>query len=98
MKANIGKIIREHRINKRMSQSDLAKQIGITSATVSAWELNKIFPPLPTFFELVEILNLPLNLETLEMPPERQEVLHNKKLEKRIENLESKMESLIHCT
>lgn len=60
MKINIGRMIRGARSKKKMPQRILAEQLSVTPATVSAWELNKISPPLPVFFELIDILDLPV--------------------------------------
>jgi len=58
MDINIGKIIKNARLNRNMQQKELAKILGVSSATVSAWELNKIYPSLQIFIKLVEVLDL----------------------------------------
>ena len=41
---NYGKELKAHRESKNISQSELAKKIGVNQATISLWEDNKRTP------------------------------------------------------
>ena len=53
------KILREE---NKMSQADLAKQLGVTQQCVSEWELNKTEPTLTYLCLLADIFNLSLDI------------------------------------
>ena len=65
----IGNFIRELRTKKRLSQKDLANQLGVTVAAVSKWENGKNIPDISNLkaiavlFEvsLTEIINGEIN-------------------------------------
>lgn len=54
----IGKRIRELRLAKNLSQTELAKLIKTTQDTVSLWELGKSYPSLDYIVELTKIFNV----------------------------------------
>ena len=54
----IGKRIRELRLAKKLSQTELAKLIKTTQDTVSLWELGKSYPSLDYIVELTKIFNV----------------------------------------
>lgn len=53
----IGKGIRFYRELKRMSQSDLAKKIGVTQRTISYYESGKRIPPADILKKLAILFN-----------------------------------------
>lgn len=57
----IGKFISECRKNKKITQSELAEQLGVTDRSVSNWENGKNMPDLSLFKPLCEILNITIN-------------------------------------
>ncbi len=57
-KVNIGKIIKQGRIDKNIPQKDLAKELNVTSAALSAWENNRRNPPVQTFILLAKKLDI----------------------------------------
>jgi transcriptional regulator with XRE-family HTH domain len=57
----IGKFISECRKAKRITQSELAEQLGVTDRSVSNWENGKNMPDLSLFKPLCEILNITIN-------------------------------------
>jgi transcriptional regulator with XRE-family HTH domain len=54
----LGFRIKELRTQARLSQSDLAKSIGVTPSTISQVENNQIYPSLPALIKIAEILNV----------------------------------------
>lgn len=57
----IGKFITECRKNKKITQSQLAEQLGVTDRSVSNWENGKNMPDLSLFKPLCEILDITIN-------------------------------------
>lgn len=57
----IGKFISECRKVKKITQSELAEQLGVTDRSVSNWENGKNMPDLSLFKPLCEILNITIN-------------------------------------
>ncbi|WP_372365549.1 helix-turn-helix domain-containing protein [Candidatus Uabimicrobium sp. HlEnr_7] len=57
-KINIGKIIREGRINQNISQRQLANEYNVTPAAISAWERNKTSPPAHVLILLAKKLDI----------------------------------------
>ena len=54
----IGKRIRELRLENNMSQTKLAKFLKTTQDTVSLWALGKSYPSLDCLVELTKIFNV----------------------------------------
>lgn len=57
----IGKFISKCRKNKKLTQSELAEQLGVTDRAVSNWENGKNMPDLSLFKPLCEKLNITIN-------------------------------------
>lgn len=57
----IGKFIADCRKNKKITQSELAEQLGVTDRSVSNWENGKNMPDLSLFKPLCEILGITIN-------------------------------------
>lgn len=57
----IGKFIATCRKEKKITQSDLAEQLGVTDRSVSNWETGKNMPDLSLFKPLCEILGITIN-------------------------------------
>lgn len=55
MKINMGKNIRKRREQKHMSQIELAEMLGVTSAAVSSWELDRTSPKMGVIEKMCEI-------------------------------------------
>ena len=53
---DLGRRIRELRINRGLSQTELAQRVGVTPSTISQVESNLIYPSLPALFKMAEIL------------------------------------------
>ena len=60
-----GKLIRKKRMAHSMTQEELAKQVFVEKATVSAWETGKTYPNLQSQMLLYKVLGInPLELIT----------------------------------
>ena len=57
----IGKKLIQFRKNKRLSQAELAEDVGVTRQTISNWELNETAPDLKQAQKLSEIFNISLD-------------------------------------
>ena len=57
----IGKFIAENRKKKKITQSELAEQLGVTDRAVSNWENGKNMPDLSLFKPLCDILGITIN-------------------------------------
>lgn len=58
---NIGKFIAECRKAKKLTQSELAEQLGVTDRAISNWENGKNMPDLSLFKPLCDILDITIN-------------------------------------
>lgn len=58
---HIGKFIAECRKEKKITQSELAEQLGVTDRSVSNWENGKHMPDLSLFKPLCKILGITIN-------------------------------------
>lgn len=54
----MGKRIRDLRLSKKLSQTQLAKLIKTTQDTISLWELGKSYPSIDCVIELVKVFNV----------------------------------------
>lgn len=54
----IGKIIRELRKEKKLTQTDLAKEIASTQDTISLWELGKSYPDVINLIKLAKFFGV----------------------------------------
>jgi len=57
-KMEIGKRIRDLRLSKHLSQTQLAELIKTTQDTISLWELGKSYPSIDYVIELVKVFNV----------------------------------------
>ncbi len=55
---NIGKIIKEERTQKKLTQEELAKQIGVTQDSISLWEQGKRIPDTQYIILLCKVLEI----------------------------------------
>lgn len=55
---NLGKLIKQARIDKNISQKELADEFGVTSSAISAWERNKTTPPAYVLIQLTKKLEI----------------------------------------
>lgn len=58
---NIPNVIKKYRINKELSQKDLAELLGKTKNAVSNWENGVNKPSADTIERLCEILDIPIS-------------------------------------
>ena len=55
---DLGTRLRELRTKRGLSQTELAKLVGVTSSTISQVESNSIYPSLPALLKMAEILSV----------------------------------------
>jgi transcriptional regulator with XRE-family HTH domain/KaiC/GvpD/RAD55 family RecA-like ATPase len=58
---NLGTRLRELRSKRGLSQTELAKLVGVTPSTVSQVESNSIYPSLPALLKMAEVLSVEVN-------------------------------------
>ncbi len=58
---NLGLRIKELRIKRGFSQSELAKLVGVTPSTISQVEANIIYPSLPALLKMAEVLSVDIS-------------------------------------
>lgn len=54
----MGNRIREARKNAKLTQAELARQVGVTQGTVTQWETGRTAPKLHTMLTLARTLNV----------------------------------------
>ncbi len=57
-KLQVGQKVKEVRMKRGLSQSELAKLVGVTSSTISQVESNLIYPSLPALAKMAEVLSV----------------------------------------
>lgn len=57
-RVNLGTRLKELRTKRGLSQTELAKLVGVTSSTISQVESNQIYPSLPALIKMAEILSV----------------------------------------
>lgn len=57
----IGGFLKELRLEKQMTQEQLAEQIGVSRRTVSRWETGNNLPDLSVIIELADFYDVDLN-------------------------------------
>lgn len=55
---NLGRHLKTLRTRRGLSQTELAKQVGVTPSTISQVEHNQIYPSLPALIKISEILSV----------------------------------------
>jgi transcriptional regulator with XRE-family HTH domain len=58
---DLGHRIKELRTQKGLSQTELAKLVGVTPSTISQVENSQIYPSLPALIKMAEILNVDIS-------------------------------------
>lgn len=61
VRENISKNITKYRKSLKLSQKDLALQLGTKPSTVSSWEQEASIPNAETIFEICKIFNISIN-------------------------------------
>lgn len=54
-------IIRQHRLEKGITQEQMAERLFITRQSISRWETGKVNPPLNALYDLADFYNLSLD-------------------------------------
>ena len=58
---NIGLIIRKLRVSKKMSQEELANQLGVSPQAVSRWENGKTYPDISLLSSIALLFNVTID-------------------------------------
>lgn len=58
----IGHIIAKYRMEKGISQKDLANILNVNTSTVGLWETNKRFPSPTTLIEIADYFNISMDI------------------------------------
>lgn len=61
MKSKFSKRLKELRTEKRLSQIELAKNVGVGKSVISLWELNECEPTLSKLIALADFFNVTLD-------------------------------------
>ena len=54
----LGEKLKNERILRNLTQSQLAKEISVSPKTISNYESGSIYPPIPTLIKLCEYFNV----------------------------------------
>ena len=54
----LGEKLKNERILRNLTQSQLAKEINVSPKTISNYESGSVFPPIPTLFKLCKFYNV----------------------------------------
>jgi ADP-ribose pyrophosphatase YjhB (NUDIX family)/DNA-binding XRE family transcriptional regulator len=85
------KNIKKARATSGLSQKELAKKLGVSDKTVSAYETGRAFPPTPTLARIAEITNTPVSeILGVEKPEDKNEI------SKRLKNIEQQIANQNH--
>lgn len=57
---NIGERIKEARLNTKMTQDDLAKELNVSHSTVANWESGRNNPDVESLIKIADILKVPI--------------------------------------
>jgi transcriptional regulator with XRE-family HTH domain/KaiC/GvpD/RAD55 family RecA-like ATPase len=72
---DLGKRIKALRTKRGMSQTELARLIGVTPSNISQIESNQIYPSLPALFKAAEILSIDVGSFFQELPDVRNRII-----------------------
>ena len=61
MKIDIGKAIKEKRLENKLSQQELASEIGVTHAAISFWENNINVPNVLDCWKIADVLKISID-------------------------------------
>ncbi len=75
---DLGKRIKALRTKRGMSQTELARLIGVTPSNISQIESNQIYPSLPALFKAAESLSIDVGSFFQELPDARNRIIFSK--------------------
>ena len=74
---DLGKRIRSHRSRRGLSQSEIARRVGVTPSSISQIENNQIFPSLPALFKIAEVLCVDMSEFFSKVPEEKKQTVYS---------------------
>ena len=83
-KIEIGKIIKSKRLQKNLRMDDVAREVGITRATLCSIENGQSNYSIDVWLKILNYLNISINFETQEQEPRRRATRTNRILDKKI--------------
>ena len=72
---DLGTRLKEIRTKQGLSQTELAKLVGVTPSSISQVESNLIYPSLPALFKMAEVLSVELNSFFTELADSKKPVI-----------------------
>ena len=88
------KNIKKARLLAEMSQKQLAKKLGVSDKTISAYEMGRAIPPAPTLIRIAEITKVPID----ELAGDKNSNGKYQKIEKKLRKLEERVDNLEQLT
>jgi transcriptional regulator with XRE-family HTH domain len=89
----IFKNIKKARVFSELSQKQLAKKLGVSDKTVSAYETGRAFPPTPTLVKIAEITKVPIS-EIMGVEDNRNKNTNNDKISETLDKLEKRVSNI----
>jgi transcriptional regulator with XRE-family HTH domain len=85
------KNIKRARVSSELSQKQLAKKLGISDKTISAYETGRAFPPTPTLAKIAEITKISIS-EIMGVKNDKN--TNNDKISETLDKLEKRISSI----
>jgi DNA-binding XRE family transcriptional regulator/KaiC/GvpD/RAD55 family RecA-like ATPase len=73
---DLGGRIRRYRSKRGLSQSEIARQVGVTPSSISQMENNQIYPSLPALFKIAEVLGTDMSQFFSNGPDEKPQTIY----------------------
>ena len=86
------KNIKKARTSSGLSQKELAKRLGVSDKTVSAYETGRAIPPTPTLSKIAEITNVTMSEILGESENNTQKTYNN--IARQLDNIENRLTNL----
>lgn len=74
---NLGKRIRDHRTLRGLSQSEIARMVGVTPSNISQIESNQIYPSVPALLKIAEVLRVDVSTLLSKIPDMKKQAVYS---------------------